>query len=343
MKQAVLTGPKTIEVQETERPSAGPHEVVVKVEVCGICGSDLHMYGGNHPVLRPPLVMGHEFSGYITETGDGVKRFRTGDFVAVIPAVGCGVCEHCREGKFNLCRKREVIGGQHPGGLAEYAKVPEENLILLPPNFTAVQGALVECTAVAVHAVRKVGEISGKSFAVFGAGPIGLLIAQTLKAFGARFVAVSDPIESRRMLAVRLGADLAIDPIGENVEERIAGAECENGVDGAFDAAGLAQTLNQAMNVTKNGGSIVIVAMFGPKVDFAIQALQRTEKTLIGTQMYTREDFELGVRLLDGKRIRVEEMVTHRFPLERTSEAFRLIDARSRDAGKVIIDMNMRK
>ncbi|CAH1201655.1 putative zinc-type alcohol dehydrogenase-like protein YdjJ [Paenibacillus plantiphilus] len=339
MKRAVLVGEKQMQVEEEARPAIKASELLVEIEVCGICGSDLHIYGGNHPVLKPPVRMGHEFAGKVVEVGADVRNFQLGDYVAAIPGVGCGKCEPCQAGDFNLCRELKVIGGHHPGAFANFTAVPEGNLVKLPPNFSATYGAMVESVAVAVHAARRMKSVEGKKIAVLGAGPIGLLIIQVLKAFGAKLVVASDPIASRREIASKLGADIVIDPMKENVEERIQEEVGGIGLDAAFDVAGLELTLRQALSITKNGGEIVITALFGKDPVFPMKMLQRAEKTLLGTQMYVKQDFEIAIQLMQENKIGINEMITHRFDLDHISEAFKLATSGAHDVGKIVIDV----
>lgn len=339
MKQAVLVGEKQIEVVAEQRPVPQAGEVLLEIEVCGICGSDLHIYGGNHPVLKPPVRMGHEFAGKVIEIGPNVNTVQLGDYVAAIPGVGCGKCEPCQQGSFNLCRELKVIGGQRPGAFANYTIVPEGNVIRIPEQFTPTEGAMVESAAVAVHAARRMKAVEGKKIAVLGAGPIGLLIIQVLKAFGAEVVVASDPIESRRDIARKLGADVVIDPSKESVEERVQAEIGGIGLDGAFDVAGLELTLNQALSITKNGGEIVITALFGKNPEFPVRLLQRSEKTLLGTQMYVKQDYETAIQLMQEKKIKIDDMITHRFDLDQISDAFQLAASRSPHVGKIVVDI----
>lgn len=340
MKQAILYDLQKLRLEETEIPVPQDHQVLVEVWACGICGSDLHIYHGDHPVIRPPAVMGHEFSGRVAAVGDRVRKFTVGDTVAGIPGVGCGNCGYCREGHFNRCRDLKVIGGHFPGAFAQFALVPEDNLIKVPESFSPIEGAMIESVAVAVHSVHRMGDIEGKTFAVLGAGPIGNLTVQVLKAFGARTVIASDPQEYRRMQAIQSGADAAVDPLREDLEARIRQAlPGEDGVDGAFDCAGLEQTLSQALTVTKNGGKIVITAIFGKNPSIPMRLLQRGERELIGVQMYVKSDFDVAVKLMEAKKVRVLDMVTRRFPLERIVEAFQAATSRSGDEGKIVVFM----
>jgi L-iditol 2-dehydrogenase len=283
--------------------------------------------------------MGHEFAGKVVGLGNNVETMKVGDYVAAIPNVGCGDCEHCKQKKFNLCIDRKVIGGHFPGALANYTVVPEGNLIKIPEQFTATEGAMIESIAVAVHSVRRMEKIEGKRIAVLGTGPIGLFVIQVLKAFGARLIVASDPIERRREIAGKLGADHVIDPKNDSIEEYVKNHVGEIGLDGVFDCAGLELTLRQALTVTKNGGEIVITALFGKDPVIPMHVLQRGEKKLLGTQMYVEKDFEVAVQLVRDNKIKIDDMVTHRFALEHVGDAYELAVNNSHDVGKIVIDV----
>jgi len=340
VKRAMLYDVQKLRLEEAETPVPEAHQVLVEVWACGICGSDLHIFEGDHPAIRPPAVMGHEFCGRVAAVGAAVRQFAPGDVVAGIPGVGCGNCDYCREGNRNRCRSLKVIGGHLPGAFAEYVIVPEDNLVSVPEGFSPVEGAMIESTAVAVHSVHRMGEIAGKTFLVLGAGPIGNLTIQVLKAYGARAVIASDPAEYRRVLAKRVGADVVIDPVNEDLEARIRQAlPGEDGVDGAFDCAGLQLTLHQALTVTKNGGKVVITAVFGKDPTIPMNLVQRGEREIIGTQQYLKSDFDVAVRLMAEKKVQVTDMVTRSYPLDRIEEAFQAAVSRSGGDGKIVIVM----
>ncbi len=339
MKQAILTSIGSIEIKEVVQREVAQGEVLIELEVCGLCGSDLHIFEGDHPVIGPPTVMGHEFSGRVVQVGSTVTTLQVGNLVTGIPGIGCGRCSHCMMGNFNLCHELKVIGGHLPGALAEYVIVPEENVIQVPEQFTTTEGAMIESVAVAVHAVHHFSEVEGRTFALLGAGPIGLITLQVLKAFGAKNVIVSEPNRARRRLSEELGANVAIDPSQQNLHDQIIKTVGQLGVDGAIDCAGLEITLHQALSITKNGGEIVIAAIFGENPQLPMRLLQRGERKLYGTQMYRKEDFELAIRLIQNKKVNIHPIITNRFKLSQIHEAFMLASSRASDVGKILIDI----
>jgi len=209
MYQQVMTAPHTIEIKEVPVPEVKPGQVLVAMKRVGVCGSDIHVFHGQHPYVTYPLTQGHEVSGEIVALGEGVTSLAIGQKVTIEPQVTCGQCHPCRHGKYNLCENLKVMGFQTTGAASEYFAVDAAKITLLPDSMTFEEGAMIEPLAVAVHAVKRVGDITGKKVAVLGAGPIGILLVQTLKAFGAAEVLVTDVSDLRLKLAKACGADYA--------------------------------------------------------------------------------------------------------------------------------------
>lgn len=337
MKQAVLTEVGKFTVLETEARQPGPKEVLIRTMACGICGSDIHMFEGHHPVLKPPLVMGHEFSGTIEAVGAEVTEFSAGDYVLLIPGQGCGKCPACQSGYFNRCRHLQVIGGHIPGGFAEFVTVEARQVLKIPPYFPPEEAALVEVTSVAVHSVERLGNVEGKDVIVFGAGPIGLSTLQVLKAYGAKTVLVSDVAEGRLELARQLGADFVLNPLETDIKAFVLEEINPEGIDGAIDCAGQEATLRSALEVTANGARIILTAIFGTSLTIPILLLQRGERELAGVQMYVRKDFEIATRLIAEGKVNAKALITHRYPLEQIQQAFETAMDRKQQVGKVVV------
>jgi L-iditol 2-dehydrogenase len=336
MQRALLSAVERLEIEavQARQPAAG--EARVAVTACGICGSDLHMYRGDHPILRPPLVMGHEFVGRVLDVGEGVAGVRPGDRVIGMAGRGCGECEACREGHYNWCEQLKVVGGHIPGALAEEVVLPEDQFLVIPDWIPDDQAALIEVGAVGVHTIHRYGSVEGRSCLVLGAGPVGLVLVKLLKALDAGPVVVGDVSPTRRELARACGADRVLDPRAEGAEAQVKAA-FPRGLDVAFDCAGREETLLLALRLTRRGGSIVLTAIFPEFCRIPMTQVQRAERQLIGVQMYQRTDFELVISLLEQRKLDLGGIVTHEFPLEETAEAFRLLESPDAAAGKVLV------
>lgn len=188
MLQQVMTAPGVIEFNEVPVPEVKPGQVLVKIQKIGICGSDIHVYHGKHPFTKYPVTQGHEVSGEIAQIGQGVEGFSVGQKVTIQPQVVCGKCYPCRHGKYNLCEELKVMGFQTTGVASHYFAVDAQKVTPLPEDMSFDEGAMIEPLAVAVHAIRQAGDVTGLKIAVLGAGPIGILVAQAAKGMGAQSV-----------------------------------------------------------------------------------------------------------------------------------------------------------
>ena len=331
LRAAVYYGRRDVRIEDVPEPQLRPGHVKVKVEWCGICGSDLHEYvagpisiptpGNPHPLTGEtlPVVLGHEFAGTVVEVGEGVTHLQVGDRVAVEPILACGECVACRRGAYNRCAKLGFIGlSGGGGGLAEYVVVPAVRAHRVPEGMTAEQAALVEPLAVGFHAVRQAGFVAGQTAAVFGAGPVGLAVIQCLRAAGARQVIAVEVAAARKAMARELGADLVLDPTEGDAVEAIRSVTDGQGVHTAFDAAGAAVTLESAVAATAPGGTVVVVALFEQPVVLNPNLLLMKEITLTGSLAYA-DDFPAIIALMKD-RIRAEAMVTGRIRLDEVVE-----------------------
>ena len=210
MLQQVMTAPGHIEFREAPVPAPNAGEVLVKIMKIGVCGSDIHVYHGEHPFTKYPVTQGHEVSGKIAALGEGVTGFAVGQKVTIEPQVYCGRCHPCTHGKYNLCEELRVMGFQTTGTASEYFAVDAGKVTPLPETMTYSEGAMIEPLAVTVHAVRRAGDVRGQKIAVLGAGPIGILLAQSAKALGAAQVLITDISTPRLELAKACGVDFAV-------------------------------------------------------------------------------------------------------------------------------------
>lgn len=325
MKGAIIYGEKDVRIEEVDVPKVNKGEVKVEVAWAGICGSDLHAYNHglslayeNHPMTnrKVPFVLGHEFSGTVTEVGEGVESVVEGDKVAIEPMLYCGECEMCRRGKYNLCEKSNVgfFGLVGDGGFAEYFVAEEKYFHKLPENVSLEEGALVEPTAVAFHAVGISGLKAGQTAAIYGAGPIGLLTLLSAQAYGVAETFVIDLSEERLAKAKELGATYVINAGSEDAVEKIKEITGK-GVDVAFEAAGANPTFNSAVHSIKRGGTVQVIAGFGGDVTFSPNDLLTVEGQIKFSLAYAH-DFEPVIKAIAEGQLDVLKVVTNRIKVD---------------------------
>jgi L-iditol 2-dehydrogenase len=321
MRVVEIVAPGRVELRAAPLPSLGENEVLLGTRRVGICGSDVHAYHGRHPFISLPVRPGHELVGTVVEVGAAVCAPAIGDRVVVEPSVVCGACESCVSGRYNICDHLRVLGCQAPGGMADYVAVGADRVIPVPASLGDDDAVLAEPLAVAVHAAR-VGRIApGDDVAILGAGTIGLLCLQIARSRGARRVVISDPMPSRRSLALELGADAAVDPT--------AGRPGGFGdpFDVVMECVGVASTVRDAVAVARKGARIVLAGVFSAEVPVEVALIQDREIELLGTLMYTRRDFDDALRLLRDGMVGSAPLVTHEYPLEDAAVAYRVADS----------------
>lgn len=326
MKAARWYEAKDIRVETIDEPVITPGKVKIKVEWTGICGSDLHEYAAGPifvPVDEPhyvskdkaPIVMGHEFSGQVAEVGEGVTKVQVGDPVVVEPILSCGECPACKKGKYNLCEHlgfHGLSGGG--GGFAEYTMVDEHMVHKMPEGLSYEQGALVEPAAVALHAVRLSKLKAGDKAAVFGAGPIGLLVIEALRAAGASEIYAVELSAERAAKAKELGAREVINPKEENVVERLRELT-DGGVDVAFEVTGVPAVLQQTIDSTSFEGETVIVSIWESEAAIQPNNIVLQERTVKGIIAY-RDIFPAVMELMQQGYFEADKLVTKRIALD---------------------------
>lgn len=342
MRAACLLPEGGIEIRERPAPSPGPGQVLVAPRVVGICGSDLHYYKDGRIGtwrVRRPHVLGHEFAGVVTELGEGVGGTRVGDHITVEPIVPCETCEACRRGVYNLCPRMRFTGSPHTdGALQDRVAVPERGVHSLPEGMDSAIGALAEPTSIAVHSVRR-GEVRpGETVLIIGAGPIGLLILAVARAYGAGSVHSTDLDDGRLALAADLGATSAVNVGGLQPEEILERTE-PSGADVVFEAVGTPGTLETALRLVRPGGRVVAVGVnTEERIPFNLLLAQSMEATVIPVYL-GRDAFPEAISLLASGRIDGAKLISHRFPLERASEAMDTALSVSSGAVKVMIEV----
>lgn len=336
MRAAAYVGAGAIRVQERESEAPGPGQVRLDVAYVGICGTDLHIkHGAMDARVTLPAVIGHEMSGTVAAVGEGVIEWRPGDRVTVMPLRWCGSCAACRAGHRHVCQNLVFVGIDAPGALQQSWTVEQELIVRLPGGLRLDQAALAEPVAVAVHDVRRAGLSPGDRALVVGGGPIGLLIA-TVAAAGGADVLVSEPNPFRRELAATLGVD-ALDPLAEDVVERVEAWTSGAGADVAFEVSGSPAGLHAATHALRVRGRLVVVAIHSAPVPVDLFRVFWRELELTGARVYERADFERAVELLAAGAIQAERLISTVEPIGRAPEAFARLEEGA-DVMKVLID-----
>lgn len=339
MLQQVMTAPGEIGFREVPVPEIGENEVLIKIMKIGICGSDIHVYHGEHPFTSYPVTQGHEVSGEIAEVGSSVSGFQVGQKVTIQPQVVCGHCYPCRHGRYNLCEELKVMGFQTTGVASHYFAVDAAKVTLLPEDMSFDEGAMIEPLAVAVHAVRRAGDIKGARIAVLGAGPIGILVAQAAKGMGAEQVMITDVSNLRLKKAEECGVDFCVNTGREDFGEAMVEHFGPDKADVIYDCAGNNITMGQAIKYARKGSTIILVAVFaGPgKIDLAV--LNDHELDLNTSMMYRNEDYVDAIRLVSGKQVALAPLVSMHFAFRDYLKAYQYIDANRESTMKVIINV----
>jgi L-iditol 2-dehydrogenase len=337
MKAALLVAPFRIKIEDTEEPSPGADEVLIKVKATGICASDLHAYRGTHPFRTPPVVLGHELAGEVEKVGDRVQKIRPGDSVTVEPWTHCGRCTHCLYGKYNLCSRRLAMGTtEWQGSFAEYVVAPEDSIYKLPEELSFEEGALVEPLAVSVHVARETEVELGKTVVILGAGTIGLGILACLRASGAGKIIVTDVEISNLRMATDLGASEVVNVKERSIEEVVNEATEGKGMDIAVIAVGEENLVQEASRIVKKGGRIVIPAIFDKLPEVDMFKIVYGEQNIQGSWGYTGKDFDIAIDLMALGKVNLKRLITDHFSLDDAEKAFRILDKRGEKVIKIL-------
>lgn len=334
---AYMVEPKTMYYKEIPFPKAGDQDVVVQIECCGICGSDVHYYEygriGDY-VVNGEFTLGHEVAGTVVETGSAVTELKAGDRVALEPGVGCGHCEMCKNGKYNLCP--DVVFFATPpvqGALQNYVAHPADMCFKLPDKVSAKAGALVEPLCVGMHACKQGGVTLGQSVVILGAGCIGLVTLLSAKALGASKVIVVDLFEKRLEFAKKLGANHVIDASQEDVDAKICELLGGKGADVVIEAAGSGKTIYETPFFAKPGGTVVLTGIaVESDLQYNFSQVMSKELTIKSVFRY-RNLYPTAIAAIADGTIDVEQIVTHEFQFDDVKNAF---DTVIRDAKNVV-------
>ncbi len=322
MKSAVFYGKHDLRVEEHPMPEVGPHDVLIQVEACGVCGTDVHIYEGDKGAaeVTPPTILGHEFSGVIREVGSEVKKYKAGDRVCIDPNCYCGACDPCRNGVAHFCENMMGYGTTVNGGFAEYCAVDERQVYLLGENTTFEQGAMAEPVACCLHGIDMCEIQPGQQVVIIGGGMIGLLMLQLAKLAGAAKVALLEPVENKREVGRKLGADVCIDPVKEDVKERLA----ENGMDWVnvvIECVGRPSTIEQAIEIAGNKAVVMMFGLTKPDEEIAVKPFQVFQKELVLKASYINPYTQKrALDLINSGRLDVSSMVYEVCSLDKLEE-----------------------
>ncbi len=343
MRSFMLTGIRIMEMFEVPDPIiARSTDVLVRMKVVGVCGSDIHYFLNGRigsQVVEYPFAVGHECAGEVVETGPGVTRVKVGDRVAIEPAMPCYVCDQCLAGRHHTCRELKFLGcpGQAPGCLSEYLVMPETSCFPVPDGMSYDQATLSEPIAIGLYSVRQSMPVEGRTAGILGFGPIGMSVLLAAQAKKCGNIYVTDRIDERLMMADASGAAWNGNPDREEITGIILGHE-DSGLDIVYECCGKQEAMDQAVELVKPGGKIVIVGI--PEFDrwsFCVDNIRRKEITLLNIRRQNHA-LEETLELLACREFDADPMVTHRFPFERADDAFRLVAAYGDGVMKAMID-----
>ncbi|MCL6438773.1 MAG: alcohol dehydrogenase catalytic domain-containing protein [Rubrobacteraceae bacterium] len=329
MIAAVFEGPGRLEVREVENPEIGPDEVLLEVGANTVCGTDVRILRGEKKRgVKPGTVIGHEIAGRIARVGRNVRGYEEGQPAALAPVISCGRCACCRRGMENACLSPHIFGYDTDGGLAEYVRIPAEavaagNLFPASEDVPPEHLSLAEPLACCVNGHRRSRIGVDDVVVILGSGPIGMLHLQLALLAGARTVIVSEPSEARRRFAADLGAHVTVDPTREELEEVVSQATDGFGADSVIVCIGIPELVNDALRLARPGGRVNVFAGLAGRGLSEVEAnlIHYNELEVTGSSNSRRVDFESALRLIESGRVRVDGMVTHRFPLAEAKEA----------------------
>jgi len=328
MKAAVFHGSgQPLRIEEIPTPAPGLGQVVVKTAACGVCHTDLHYIDHGVPTFKqPPLVLGHEASGVVAQVGSGVKDFKVGDRVLLPAVLTCGVCEFCRTGRENICQTMTMFGNNVDGAYAEFVVTPAKDIFHLPKEIPLEEGAIIaDAISTPYHAVRNRAEVkAGDTVVVFGCGGVGINIVQVAAAVGGVVIAV-DVSEKKLDWARKFGATYTInagkvEKIGKEIKKLTDG-----GADVALEAIGKPETIEAAFGTLRKGGRLVVVGYSAEEIKLSAARIMYFEMEVRGSLGCRPVDYPKLIELVRIGKIKVAELVTHKFPLEKIDEAFNLL------------------
>lgn len=339
MKGSYFLGAGQLRVEEIPELEIGVHDVLLHVSACGICGTDVHIYHGSKGAaeVHPPVILGHELAGIVEKVGSAVTMVKPGDHITVDPNIYCGKCHFCQIGKKQLCENLYAIGVNRDGGFSNICVVPEAQCYQLNKEIPLKWGAMTEPLACCIHGIDRVGIASGNTVCIIGGGAIGLLMVQLTKMSGASKVILSEPVAMRRKIGIEVGADVTIDPIEEDIEQRLKDILGTSGADVVIECVGTSAAVKQAFMAADKGAKILLfsVPQLGARYELNLEDVFHKELTVFGS-IINPDTHGRAVALINGGAINLNSLITHSFPIEQVKEAIAV--QQSAESIKVIVE-----
>ncbi|WP_394139052.1 zinc-dependent alcohol dehydrogenase [Cytobacillus oceanisediminis] len=332
------SGVGNVSLAEVPEPSCDETSVKIKVAYTGICGTDLHIY---HDTFKssPPVIMGHEFSGVISEVGKSTNGFKAGDRVTVLPSSAgvCQKCSNCKKGYYMLCADRKGMGLRMNGSFTKYAVVPDEVVYKIPDHISLEEAALTEPLAVAVHSIEELTSINlGDTVLVSGPGPIGLVCTAVLAAKGCKVIVAGTTIDQKRLeIAKEVGAYMAVDVLKEDLIELIAEETGKKGADAAIECAGSASSVANCLNSLKKKGKLIQAGIVGKEIMIDYDLIHYKEISVYGSLGHTLATWDRVMETVSSGKVNLQPIITHKLPLSGWKAAFELCE--QKQAGKVLL------
>ena len=343
IRVAYLDGARNLILSTTDKPEVKEDEVLIKVKSVGICGSDILYYRTGGTKKRPitkPFILGHEVSGIVENKGKEVNNLDIGDRVAVEPGITCGRCIYCKSGKYNLCKSvRFLATPPVDGAFIEYISHKADLVYRLPDCISFDEGALIEPSSVAFHAVMKSDLKPSMSSLILGAGPIGLLVLKIAKISGSFPVCVLDIDDYRLSLAKKMGADFTINASDRDIVRALADSDCDNEYDVVFECTGVETVISSSVFLAKKGGTITMVGIFDGTAPLRTKEIIDREINVRGTYRFSNT-FQDVIKLVERKMLDVKPIITHTFNLDEIGKAFKIADKRLENCVKIMVRVN---
>jgi len=340
MRQAIMIFPGVIEYRQVPAPAPlADNEVLLRIQKIGICGSDIHVFHGEHPATSYPVVQGHEYSAIVEAVGSCVTKVKAGSKATARPQLVCQTCGPCKRGRYNACKHLKVQGFQAPGVAQDLFVVPEERVVAFPDTMTFEQGAMIEPVAVGAHSTSRSTDLKGKNVVVAGAGTIGNLVAQFAKARGANKVLITDISEYRLGKAKKCGIDATLNVLETPFEEGIKYVFGDEGFHVGFEAAGVQVTLDSLLANVEKGGEVIILGVYSKNPTINMYYLGEHELNVSGSMMYKHEDYEEAVEIIADGKIKTAPLISKSFPFEEYLQAYKYIEKQRDKTMKVMINL----